>query len=176
MATLALLVVVVAGAGVGQSALGGSSQSGTLVDGTTDSITNIDPAGSYDYGTFTLEANFLEHLLDFRHGAKLEPSLATKCFSVGSLTTWRCNLRKRRDVQRRLGVRFDGREVLLRPGHEQDDREGGSSNSPSSLLGNLKSVYDEREVRSHVPSQVAPGHVAVHSRDAGGIHRALGHV
>jgi peptide/nickel transport system substrate-binding protein len=140
MATLALLVVIVAGAGVGQSALGGSSQSDTLVDGTTDSITNIDPAGAYDYGTFTLESNFFEHLLDFRHGAKLEPSLATKCFSVGGLTTWRCNLRK--GVTFSDGSAFDSTDVKFsfdRVTNKTIVKEA-ASNSPSSLLGNLKSV------------------------------------
>ncbi len=87
------LVVVALGTGAAQSAFGSASAT-TLVDGTTDSITNIDPAGTYDYGTFTLESNVFEHLLDFRHGSKLEPSLATKCFSVGNLKTWRCNLRR----------------------------------------------------------------------------------
>ena len=94
MATLALLVVVVAGASVGQSALDRADQSGMIVNGTTDTVTNIDPAGNYDFGSFTLNVNIFEHLLDFRNGAKLQPSLATKCFSVGNLKTWRCNLRK----------------------------------------------------------------------------------
>jgi peptide/nickel transport system substrate-binding protein len=140
MATLALLVVIVAGAGVGQSALGGSSQSDTLVNGTTDTVTNIDPAGAYDYGTFTLEANVFEHLLDFRHGAKLEPSLATKCFSVGGLTTWRCSLRK--GVTFSDGSAFDSNDVKFsfdRVTNKTVVKEAGA-NSPSSLLGNLKSV------------------------------------
>ena len=56
---------------------------------------------------------------DFKNGAKLEPSLATKCFSVGTLKTWRCNLRQGRQVPRRLGVRFGRREVLDRPRQQQ---------------------------------------------------------
>ena len=47
---LALLVVAVAtGAAVGHSAPSQTSASDTLVDGTTDSITNLDPAGTYDF-------------------------------------------------------------------------------------------------------------------------------
>ncbi len=140
MATLALLVVVVAGAGVGQSALGGSSQGGTLVNGTTDSITNLDPAGTYDFGTFTLDANVFEHLLDFKSGPKLEPSLATKCFSVGNLATWRCNLRK--GVTFHDGSAFDSADVKFSIDRVTNAKivKQAAANTPSSLLGNLKSV------------------------------------
>ena len=111
LSSVVALVVVVLGTGAAQSAPGAPSAT-TLVDGTTDSITNIDPAGSYDYGTQTLESNVFEHLLDFRHGSKLEPSLATKCFSVGSLTTWRCTLR--RGVEFSDGSAFDSADVSSR--------------------------------------------------------------
>ena len=68
---LALLVVAVAtGAAVGHSAPVQSTASDTLVDGTTDTITNLDPAGTYDFGTFTLDANVFEHLLDFKNGVE----------------------------------------------------------------------------------------------------------
>ena len=65
LSSVVALAVVALGAGAGLSAPSGPSAS-TLVDGTTDSITNLDPAGSYDYGTQTLMGNVYEHLLDFR--------------------------------------------------------------------------------------------------------------
>jgi peptide/nickel transport system substrate-binding protein len=139
LSSVVALVVVVLGAGAAQSAPGAPSAT-TLVDGTTDSITNIDPAGSYDYGTFTLESNVFDHLLDFRHGSKLEPSLATKCFSVGSLTTWRCTLR--RGVTFSDGSAFDSADVKFsfdRVTNKTVVKEA-AANTPSSLLGNLKSV------------------------------------
>ena len=127
------------GTGAGQSAFSGPSAT-TLVDGTTDTITNIDPAGSYDYGTVTLQFNMFEHLLDFPRGAKLEPSLATKCFPVGSLKTWRCNLRK--GVEFSDGSPFDSTDVKFsfdRVTNKTVVKEA-AANTPSSLLGNLKSV------------------------------------
>ena len=73
-----------------------------------------------------------------------------------------------RHVQRRLGVRLGGREVLLRPRDEQDDREGGRCEHAVVVARKPQERHDERQVRGHVPPQVTAGHVAVHPGDAGG--------
>ena len=70
VAALVALSVAALGAGAARSALGGSSQSGILISGTTDSITNIDPAGNYDFGTFSLGINIFEHLYDAKNGGR----------------------------------------------------------------------------------------------------------
>jgi peptide/nickel transport system substrate-binding protein len=143
LAALAVLVVGVVGAGVGESAFSGgtAASASTLVDGTTDSITNLDPAGTYDYGTFTLDAIVFEHLMDFTNGVKLQPSLATKCFAVGgNLKTWRCNLRK--GVTFHNGAAFTSADVkwsIDRVLNKQVEKEA-AANSPSPLLGNLKNL------------------------------------
>ena len=118
---LVALVTAAVGAGVGQSASGGAAAGGTLVAGTTDTVTNLDPAGNYDYGSFTLDYNIYEHLYDARNGAKLEPSLATRCAPVGTVKTWRCTLRRGVTFHDGSGVRLGGREVLVRP-RDQDQR------------------------------------------------------
>ncbi len=135
LATLALAVVAVAGAGVGQSALGGLSQSGILISGTTDSVTNIDPAGNYDYGSFALGVNIFEHLYDARNGSKIVPSLATNCSPVGTAKTWRCTLRK--GVKFHDGSDFDSADVKF--SFERVLKINDPSGI-SSLLSNLKSV------------------------------------
>ncbi len=135
MATLALFVVVVAGASVGQSALNGADQSGVLVSGTTDTVTNLDPAGNYDFGSFSADVNIYDQLMGFENGPKLQPVLATKCFAVGGNKTWRCNLR--RGVTFHDGSAFDSADVK----HTFD--RVVRINDPSgisSLLGNLKST------------------------------------
>jgi ABC-type transport system substrate-binding protein len=132
--------VVIAGAGVGQSALEGSSQSGVLISGTTDSITNIDPAGNYDFGTFSLGANIFEHLYEAKNNAKVVPVLATGCVPRGSTKTWRCNLR--RGVKFHDGSDFDSADVKFsfdRVNNPKIVRQA-AANTPSSLLSNLKSV------------------------------------
>jgi peptide/nickel transport system substrate-binding protein len=130
-----VLLAVIGGAGASQSALGGSAQSGVLIAGTTDSVTNIDPAGNYDYGSFTLGVNMLEHLYDARNGSKIVPSLATSCAPAGSTKTWRCSLR--RGVKFHDGSDFDSADVKFSFDRVLKIKDPSGI---SSLLSNLKSV------------------------------------
>ncbi|HJR95671.1 MAG TPA: ABC transporter substrate-binding protein [Gaiellaceae bacterium] len=136
LASLVALAVVALGAGAGQSAFGGADQSGVLVAGTTDTVTNIDPAGNYDFGSFTVTNLIYQQLYGFPNGAKIQPVLATRCFAVGGNNrTWRCNLR--RGVEFHDGSAFDSADVK----HSFD--RVIKINDPSgisSLLGNLKST------------------------------------
>ena len=133
LAGLVALLTAAIGAGAGQSAP--AAQGGTIIAGTTDTVTNIDPAGAYDYGTFTLAENIYNNLYQALNGAKLSPSLATKCAPVGTVKTWRCTLR--RGVKFSDGSGFDSADVKA-----SFDRSI-KINDPSgisSLLSNLKSV------------------------------------
>ena len=136
LGVLAGLVAIVAaslGAGAGQSASGATS--GTIVAGTTEKVTNLDPAGNYDYGSATLGYDVYEHLYDARNGARVVPSLATRCAPVGTVKTWRCALR--RGVTFHDGSAFDSADVK----HSFD--RVIKINDPSgisSLLSNLRSV------------------------------------
>src|SRR6185503_15443980 len=75
-------------------ARGGHAQASVLVDGTTDSVTNIDPANEYDYGTATLDLLIFQGLYGYPHGAKLEPVLATKCVAKSGNKSWTCGLKR----------------------------------------------------------------------------------
>ena len=167
MASLALLVVVIAGASIGQSALDGAQQSGVLVSGTTDTVTNIDPAGNYDYGSFTVTNLIYQQLMGFPNGAKLQPVLATRCAKVGNARTWRCTSAQGRHVPRRLGVRLGRRQALVRPG-DQDQR------SVRNLVASRQPQKreDERQVRGDVQPQDAAVDLAVDPGHGGGLHRA----
>src|SRR6266511_882343 len=94
LAGLAILVVLVVaaaaimGTGVGRSA----PTATTLVDGTTDTVTNIDPAGEYDYGSYTLDVLIFQGLYGFPTSEKLKPVLATGCKASTKLKTGRCSL------------------------------------------------------------------------------------
>jgi peptide/nickel transport system substrate-binding protein len=110
-AALVLLVVATVGASAARSALSGSEQASasTLVDGTTDTVTNIDPAGSYDYGTATLQYQIFQGLYFNAPGNKLTPTLATGCEASANLKTWTCALRS--GVKFSDGSTFDSSDV-----------------------------------------------------------------
>lgn len=135
LAALVALGVAALGAGAGQSSPGAAAQSGILVAGTTDTVTNIDPAGNYDFGSATLGYNIFEHLYDAKNGAKIVPNLATGCAPRGTTRTWRCNLR--RGVKFHDGSDFDSADVK----HSFDRvLKINDPSGISSLLSNLKSV------------------------------------
>ncbi len=93
------LVVAVAtlGAGAGQSAGHVEKRlaaNNTLVDGTTDTVVNIDPAASYDLGSQTVQYEVFQRLLEAGPGGlSPHPVLATKCGFKGGLKTFACKLR-----------------------------------------------------------------------------------
>jgi peptide/nickel transport system substrate-binding protein len=108
-ALAALGLAVTATVAASAWARSGHAQATTLVDGTTDSVTNIDPANEYDYGTFVLDLLLFQGLYGFPHGAKLEPVLATKCTPKGTNATWFCTLR--RNVKFADGTPFTSADV-----------------------------------------------------------------
>jgi peptide/nickel transport system substrate-binding protein len=109
VAAAALVAIAAFGVQVALSGSNATSAKDVLVSGTTDSVTNIDPAGNYDFGSFTVDANIFEHLYDARNGTKLVPSLATACRPAGTTKKWRCTLR--RGVKFHDGSSFDSADV-----------------------------------------------------------------
>jgi peptide/nickel transport system substrate-binding protein len=112
MPAVVVVAVLAAGCGGSSSSSGGSSGGSTLVDGTTDSVTNIDPAGNYDFGTATVDYLVFQHLLEAGPGSTTpHPVLATKCqFTGGGLTTYSCQLRK--DVKFHNGDTMTSADVV----------------------------------------------------------------
>jgi peptide/nickel transport system substrate-binding protein len=64
-----------------------------IIDGTTGTVVNIDPANEYDYDSFTVDLPIFQGLYGFPTGAKLKPVLATGCSHTKNLKTWTCHLR-----------------------------------------------------------------------------------
>jgi peptide/nickel transport system substrate-binding protein len=88
VAAMAAAAVLVAGA------YGGSKAgNGIIIDGTTGTVVNIDPANQYDYDSFTVDLLMYQGLYGFPSGAKLQPVLATGCSHSRDLKTWTCELR-----------------------------------------------------------------------------------
>jgi peptide/nickel transport system substrate-binding protein len=70
-----------------------ASASSIIVDGTTGTVINIDPANEYDYDSFTLDLPLFQGLYGFPNGGRLAPVLATSCKPSSNLVTWTCQLR-----------------------------------------------------------------------------------
>lgn len=69
--------LALSGCGSNNSASKSSSSSDTVVIGTTDKIVTIDPAGSYENGSFLVETNVYPFLYNFAYGSTTpEPDVA----------------------------------------------------------------------------------------------------
>ena len=132
---LAGLVLAAIGVSAAQSKPLHSSAT-TIIDGTTDTVTNVDPAGNYDYGSATVDLLIYQHLLDYPKGHKSPtPSLATGCSANAAQTAWTCTLRK--------GVKFSNGDPFTSADVKWSFDRVNKIKDPSGiygLLANLKSV------------------------------------
>ncbi|MCH0563922.1 ABC transporter substrate-binding protein [Streptomyces sp. MUM 2J] len=134
---LAVLVLTAAAVGGWQLLPSEQGNGKTIVVGTTDSITSLDPAGAYDAGSWALFSNVYQSLLTYEPGGiQPVPDAATSCsFDAGSLTTYRCTLRE--------GLTFpSGRQVTAQDVKFSFDRvkKINSDVGPAALLSTLASV------------------------------------
>ncbi|QIG38990.1 peptide ABC transporter substrate-binding protein [Microbacterium sp. 4R-513] len=123
-------------AAAGGSSTGGADASGEpLIVGTTDKITSIDPAGSYDNGSFAVMNQIYPFLFNSQYGtADVTPDIAES----GEFTSPTEFTVKLKD-----GLKFaNGHELTSSDVKFTFDRQVkiADPNGPSSLLGNLESV------------------------------------
>src|ERR1044071_3886163 len=77
LATSVLATLALAGCGSSSSGGGGGD---AIVIGTTDKVVSIDPAGSYDNGSLTVQTQVYQYLMQFPEGTTdLTPDAAEKC-------------------------------------------------------------------------------------------------
>lgn len=138
------------------TASGGSGDSGQVLNiGTTDKITTIDPAGSYDNGSFAVMNQVYPFLLNTPYGSPdVQPDIAASAeFTAPTDYT----------VTLKPGLKFaNGHDLTSSDVKFTFDRQlaiGASGadggNGPSSLLGNLDSVdaTDDTTVVFHLKSE-----------------------
>lgn len=108
----------------------------TLIDGTTDTVTALDPAGQYDYGSDTADREIFQHLMVIPPGGGVPaPQLATRCSADTSMQNWTCELRK--------GVKFQNGDDFTSADVKFSFDRVIKIHDPSGiwgLLANLKSV------------------------------------
>ncbi|GGV74943.1 peptide-binding protein [Streptomyces thermoviolaceus subsp. thermoviolaceus] len=134
---MALLVLVIAGVGAWTLLPDKDGEVKAITVGTTDAVTSLDPAGSYDAGSWALYSNVFQSLLTFEpDGAAPVPDAARHCtFVGGGLRTYRCELRP--------GLTFpSGRTMTAEDVKYSFDRvkKINADVGPAPLFSTLKSV------------------------------------
>ena len=131
----ALLLAGCAGGGGGDSTDGGDASGEPLIVGTTDKITSLDPAGSYDNGSFAVMNQMYPFLFNSDYGtAEVTPDIAES----GEFTSPTEYTVKLKD-----GLKFaNGNDLTSSDVKFTFDRsiKIADPNGPSYLLGNLDTV------------------------------------
>jgi peptide/nickel transport system substrate-binding protein len=129
----AVFALALAGCAAGGSTGGGSTES--LIVGTTDKVTFIDPAGSYDNGSFAIMNQVYPFLLNSKQGtADVEPDIAESA-EYTSDTEYTVVLKE--------GLKFaNGNDLTSSDVKFSFDRQLAiaDENGPSVLLGNIASI------------------------------------
>src|SRR6478609_189351 len=132
-AAFAATALVLAGCSGSNNGSGGGG--GALTVGTTDKITSIDPAGSYDNGSFAVMNQVYPFLFNSQYGtADVTPDIA-ESGEFTSPTEYTVTLKD--------GLKFaNGHDLTASDVKFTFDRQVkiADPNGPSSLLGNLESV------------------------------------
>ncbi len=111
------------------------STASTIIDGTTDTVTNVDPAGNYDYGSATVDLLVYQHLLDYPEGHRSPtPSLATGCTANSAQTAWTCTLKK--------GVKFSNGDPFTSADVKWSFDRVNAIKDPSGIYGLISNLKD----------------------------------
>lgn len=135
VAGISAAALVLAGCSGGGSSSGDSASGGTLTIGTTDKITVLDPAGSYDNGSFAVMNQVFPFLMNTPYGSPdVEPDIAESA-EFTSPTEYTVTLKP--DLKWANGHDLTSSDVKF-----SFDRQVAiaDENGPSSLLANLDSV------------------------------------
>ncbi|MFB7882974.1 ABC transporter substrate-binding protein [Microbacterium sp. NPDC056057] len=134
-ASALLLAGCAGGGGNGGSTGGGNASGEPLIVGTTETITSIDPAGSYDNGSFAVMNQIYPFLLNSEYGtAEVTPDIAESA-EFTSPTEYTVKLKE--------GLKFaNGNDLTSSDVKFTFDRQVAINdpNGPAALLGNLDSV------------------------------------
>ena len=134
-AGVAATALVLTACGGGSNDNSGSSGGGTLTIGTTDKVTTLDPAGSYDNGSFAIMNQVFPFLMNTPYGSPdVEPDIAESA-SFTSPTQYTVKLKP--------GLKWaNGHDLTSSDVKFTFDRQVSiaAENGPSSLLYNLAST------------------------------------
>jgi len=133
-AGLAVVAFVLAGCSAGGTA-GTDSAGGPIIIGTTDKVTALDPAGSYDNGSFSVQTQVFPFLMSSEYGSSdVKPDIASKA-EFTSPTEYTVTLKP--------GLKWsNGHDLTASDVKFSFDRQLAiaDASGPSSLLYNLDST------------------------------------
>ncbi|GAA4192926.1 ABC transporter substrate-binding protein [Gryllotalpicola kribbensis] len=147
VAAVAAGALVLAGCAGNNGGSGGSASAKSITIGTTDKITSLDPAGSYDNGSFAVMTQVYPFLVDTPNGSPdPKPSIAESAQFTDPSTY---------EVKLKPGLTFENGDKLTSSDVKFTfDRQLkiNDPNGPASLLGNLASVStpDDTTVDFHL--------------------------
>ncbi|MCW2686796.1 MAG: putative oligopeptide transporter, solute-binding protein [Mycobacterium sp.] len=132
-AAVASVALVLTACGLGRPSDAVSGE--YLTVGTTDKVATLDPAGSYDNGSFQVMNQVYPYLMNFVPGSgELKPDIAQSC-DFSAPTTYTCKLKP--------NLKFaNGHSLTSSDVKFSFDRENviNDPNGPQSLLANLDSI------------------------------------
>jgi len=150
LSALSVSALVLAGCAGGGAAGGGGEGGGVITVGTTDKVVSIDPAGSYDNGSFAVMTQVYGSLMRSEPGSpEVSPDLAESAeFTSPNVYT----------VKLREGLKFtNGNELTSSDVKFSFDRQVkiNDPNGPASLLYNLDEVVavDDLTVEFHLKQE-----------------------
>jgi len=150
IAAAGVSVAALALAGCTAASGGGDAAGGTLTIGTTEQVTSLDPAGSYDNGSFAVMNQVYPFLMNTPYGSPdVEPDIAESA-EFTSPTEYTVKLKS--------GLKFaNGNDLTASDVKFTFDRQTAiaSDTGPSSLLYNLESTeaVDDTTVVFHLLSE-----------------------
>lgn len=131
---LSTVAVMAACASCGSDNAGHSG--GRPILGSTDQVSNIDPAGAYDEGSWQVFSNVFQTLLSMPPGTdKPQPDAAKSCTDNSDATVYHCVMRDGQTFSNGDPVTAEAAAYSIQRVMKINDPEG-----PSSLLSGIKSV------------------------------------
>ncbi len=129
---------------------GGSSASGSYTLGTTDTVTAIDPAGSYDLGSSTLQYSIFQTLLTIPSGSTTPVGDAAQSCSYSDPKTFTCKLKP--------GLKFSNGDALtssdVKYSFERALKIGDPNGAAIYLLGDIATQAKDGTLTGLAPGAI----------------------
>jgi peptide/nickel transport system substrate-binding protein len=140
VASAGLLVVSLAACGNSSSDNTGKGSASSWILGTTETVTALDPAGSYDFGSWNLQYNIFEQLVAVPAGQSDPTGDAAQSCAYDNPTTITCKLRP--------GLKFSNGDALTSSDVKYSFQRNIAINDPNGSAVLLGSITDSTDAKN----------------------------